>query len=407
MFSGWTTATVEEICEQVSVGIVIQPAQYYVSANKGVRAFRSANVGENNIIDAEWVYLSQEGHRSNSKSELRAGDVLVVRSGVPGTACVVTADYAGCNCIDIVFARPNQSKVLPHFLAEYTNSPEGRRHVLGNQGGLALKHFNVGAYKKLEILLPPLAEQRKIVEILHTWNEAIDAHERLIERKSAAFAGLALSLLTGGRRTDRTRSNWKAVTLTDVTTELTVRNNGRHGAPSVMGVNKITGMVPMKDHVRATDLSRYKIVPPGAFAYNPMRLNIGSLARNEHRRDVLVSPDYVVFSAKDGELDGRFFDHLRRTRRWSRFVEGAGSGGVRVRIYYDDFADFEVALPPIEEQRNISSILDTADREISLLRLQRDALERQKRGLMQKLLTGEWRVGEATETAATPKRAHA
>ena len=53
-----------------------------------------------------------------------------------------------------------------------------------------------------------------------------------------------------------------------------------------MGVNKIHGMIPMKEHVRAEDLSQYKIVPPNAFAYNPMRLNIGSLAINMHGREV-------------------------------------------------------------------------------------------------------------------------
>ena len=148
----WRRVHVADVCETVSVGIVIQPSQYYVAPSQGIRAFRSANVGENRIVDRDWVYLSPEGHRANSKSSLRAGDVLVVRSGAPGTACVVTEEYAGSNCIDIVFARPHQDQVLPEYLAEFTNSPVGRRHVLGTQGGLALKHFNVGAYKQLELL---------------------------------------------------------------------------------------------------------------------------------------------------------------------------------------------------------------------------------------------------------------
>jgi type I restriction enzyme S subunit len=160
-------------------------------------------------------------------------------------------------------------------------------------------------------------------------------------------------------------------------------------------------MIPMKDHVRAADLSRYKIVHPGAFAYNPMRLNIGSLAQNDHGLDVLVSPDYVVFEAGLESLLPAYFDHLRRTPMWSRFVKAAGSGGVRVRIYYDDLTDFILELPPLDEQARIVEVLDTGRREIAILERQRDALAKQKRGLMKKLLTGEWtvKVPESQEAA--------
>ena len=132
MVEGWRRLTVEEICERVSVGIVVKPAQYYVDDEDGIKAFRSANISENKIVDKDWVYLSPEGHAMNEKSALRAGDVLVVRSGVPGTACVVTPAYEGANCIDVVFARPNTKYVLPEHLAAFTNSSVGKKHVLGN-----------------------------------------------------------------------------------------------------------------------------------------------------------------------------------------------------------------------------------------------------------------------------------
>lgn len=179
MVEGWRLKPVEEICERVSVGIVIKPSQYYVDDGDGIRAFRSANIAENRIVDDKWVYLSHAGHAANAKSRLRAGDVLVVRSGAPGTACVVTPEFEGANCIDVVFARPNPEMVLPEYLSEYTNSDVGKQHVFGNKGGLALQHFNVGAYKEMLVLLPPLPEQRKIAEILRTWDEAIEKLEAM------------------------------------------------------------------------------------------------------------------------------------------------------------------------------------------------------------------------------------
>jgi type I restriction enzyme S subunit len=104
----WLELTVEEACEKVSVGIVVKPAQYYTSPANGVRCFRSLNIGEGTINNRDWVYITPEGDEKNKKSRLRTGDVLVVRSGAPGVSCVVTSEYDGCNCIDIIFARPNK-----------------------------------------------------------------------------------------------------------------------------------------------------------------------------------------------------------------------------------------------------------------------------------------------------------
>jgi len=195
MPNGWKSKTVEEICERVGVGIVIKPSQYYVPEGQGVKAFRSANIAENRIVDENWIYLSQEGHVSNPKSCLKTGDVLVVRSGAPGTACVVTPEFENTNCIDLVIARPNPDVVLPEYLSEFTNSAVGKRHVLGNKGGLALQHFNVGAYKEMTVLLPPLSEQRKIAEILRTWDEAIEKLEALRAVKGVQLEGFAADLI--------------------------------------------------------------------------------------------------------------------------------------------------------------------------------------------------------------------
>src|SRR5271166_2251525 len=116
------------------------------------------------------------------------------------------------------------------------------------------------------------------------------------------------------------------------------------------GVTKAEGLVPMKDHVIAADLARYLILPPYAFAYNPMRINIGSIVMSEAEEDVIVSPDYVVFACRPERCKPPFLNHLRRTRAWQNFMMIAGNGSVRVRIYYADLADFEFHLPSVREQ---------------------------------------------------------
>ena len=162
---GWETVKVENVAD-VQVGVVIKPAQYYTDKNHGVKTFRSLNIGSMYIKDADWVYFTEEGNTKNSKSILKENDLLVVRSGAPGTACVVTSEYAGCNAVDIIIAHPNIEKVNPYYLCQYTNLPHGKKQIDEGTGGAAQQHFNVGKYNKLKLMLPPLEMQNDFERFL-------------------------------------------------------------------------------------------------------------------------------------------------------------------------------------------------------------------------------------------------
>lgn len=162
----WEDSTVGKICQDIKVGIVIKPSQYYTNEKQGTPAFRSANVRENYIDDFDWVYLNQDGMEKNTRSIVHTGDVLVVRSGNPGTACVVSSKFDGYNAIDILIAVPDHSRVTSEFLCAYTNSPLGKRLITENKRGMALAHFNVKGYSGLPIRVPLLEEQTEIVQCL-------------------------------------------------------------------------------------------------------------------------------------------------------------------------------------------------------------------------------------------------
>ena len=154
---------ISEVCNDIKVGIVIKPSQYYTSEQDGIKAFRSANVREFRIENKNWVYLSKEGQKVNSRSILHTGDVLVVRSGYPGTSCVVTPEYDGCNAIDILIAVPKSELILSEYLCAYTNSPLGKQFVEEKKRGVGQKHFNVSGYSKMRIKIPTIEEQMLIV----------------------------------------------------------------------------------------------------------------------------------------------------------------------------------------------------------------------------------------------------
>lgn len=162
---GWEIVNIEDVAN-VQVGVVIKPSQYYTDQDRGIKAFRSLNIGNGYIKDDDWVYFSEEGNKKNKKSILSTNDVLVVRSGAPGTACVVTSEYAGSNAIDVIIAHPNFQKVDSHYLCTYTNMPHGKSQIIEGTGGAAQQHFNVGKYNKLKLMLPPLEYQKQYVKFL-------------------------------------------------------------------------------------------------------------------------------------------------------------------------------------------------------------------------------------------------
>ena len=161
----WPVISVEDVAN-VSVGVVIKPAQYYTDAEHGIKAFRSLNIGPMTIKDGDWVYFSNEGNDKNAKSQLKENDLLIVRSGAPGTACVVPKQYEGCNAIDIIIARPNTKQINPYYLCTYTNMPHGKRQIEEGTGGAAQQHFNVGKYNKLRLMLPPMSLQKAFVDFI-------------------------------------------------------------------------------------------------------------------------------------------------------------------------------------------------------------------------------------------------
>ena len=185
----WKTVNVEDVAE-VQVGVVIKPSQYYTDEANGVRAFRSLNVGEGFIKNSNWVYFTQEGHQKNSKSILKENDLLIVRSGTPGTTCVVTKEYEGCNAIDIIIAHPNSELVNPYYLCAFTNMPHGKKQINEGTGGAAQQHFNVGKYNKLHLMLPPLEIQNEFVSFVHQVDKSKVAVQKSLDETQQLFDAL-------------------------------------------------------------------------------------------------------------------------------------------------------------------------------------------------------------------------
>lgn len=193
----WRVSECNDVSRRITVGVVVRPASYYVE--EGVPAFRSLNVKEDRLDTADLVFFSSEDNNGKlSKSKLAFGDVLVIRTGYPGTSCVVPKDFDGSNCVDLAIMSPIRDRVLPEFLSRFLNSEAGKAQSRAAKHGLAQQHLNIGALKRLKIPLPPtLAEQHEVVEVLDAIDCKIDLHRRKHTRLEDLFKALLHKLMTG------------------------------------------------------------------------------------------------------------------------------------------------------------------------------------------------------------------
>ncbi|ACZ75294.1 restriction modification system DNA specificity domain protein [Dickeya parazeae Ech586] len=387
---GWSLVEANEVCESISVGVVIKPAQYYVDESVGIKAFRSANVREGFINDSGWVYFSQKGHLANKNSQLKSGDVLIVRTGYPGTACVVTPEFEGANAIDIVIARPQKDKVLPEYLCAYTNSSVGKSQVLNLQGGMAQKHLNVSAYQTLKIKLPPLLEQKKIAKILSTWDKAIATTEQLLTNSQQQKKVLMQELLTGKKRLPGFSGKWEYYTLSDIAV-IVMGSSPKSDAYNENGVGLplIQGNADIKNRRSVPRIFTSEITKeclPDDILLS-VRAPVGTIAISNH--NACIGRGIATIRAKMDFNQAFIYQWLLWFEpKWYSLSQGSTFESINS----DDIKQLKIRVPSIEEQKSIAKILAVADGEIETLKQKLHHLKQEKKALMQQLLTGKRRV---------------
>lgn len=249
----------------------------------------------------------------------------------------------------------------------------------------------------LPIDLPSLEEQLAIVELLEAAEAAVRAADSLIERKIAYKKALAEDLLTGRRRFPGFPAPWRETKLSTFFAPKDDRAPTK--TPLILSCSKVYGILPQSERfskqLASVSNAHYKHIVPGDLVYDPMLLWDASIAFSEY--DGIVSPAYETLTWTGDETgDRRFFKALfkSQTMRYVYTTISQGTNARRRKAPVTDFLKVSLKMPEVEEQRRIADILSALDEEILLLRKQRDALNEQKKGLMQKLLTGEVRLKE-------------
>ena len=180
------------VCDRITVGHVSSMRHAY--RNVGVPFLRSQNVRKNRFEPQGLCFIAREFHEANPKSSLRPGEVVIVRTGFVGIACVIPATLKEANCADLVIVRPGRL-LDPEYASRFLNSVSGRNRAASASVGSAQKHYNVGAMRKTQIPLPPLSEQHRIVAYLDGLQAKVDALKKLQTETAGELDALLPSVL--------------------------------------------------------------------------------------------------------------------------------------------------------------------------------------------------------------------
>ena len=248
---------------------------------------------------------------------------------------------------------------------------------------------------EIPIIIPPLPEQKKIAQILSTWDNAISATERLLENSQQRKKALMQQLLTGKKRLPGFEGEWESVRLKKLLKEEKNRNR-KNTISRVLSVTNHSGFVLPEDQfakrVASENVTNYKVVLKGQYGYNPSRINVGSFARLDDYKEGLLSPMYVVFSVIESKLNNDYFLNWMKSDETRKRIAASTQGTVRDSVGFDSLCNLMIKLPSISEQKAIARVLTVAAQEIDALQKRVDHLKQEKKALMQQLLTGKRRV---------------
>jgi type I restriction enzyme, S subunit len=270
-----------------------------------------------------------------------------------------------------------------------------RDQIIVNGQGVVRSNIWQENLWKILIPVPSIKEQYAIASLLSTWDEAISKISKLIWENEKRKISLMQELLTWKRRLSWFHTEIGLHPVWKYLKEVSERCSDTKWI-KVLSVTNSRGFIDQEDQfdrsVASQNTSNYKIVRKWQFAYNPSRVNVGSLDLLSNFESGILSPMYVVFETDERFLLSKYFYYQLKSHWFSWHIPMYVQGSVRDSLSFDWLCGMKFFIPSTEEQSRIVDIFEKSDQEIQLLKTKLEKLKEQKKWLMQQLLTGKKRL---------------
>ncbi|MDU2489167.1 MAG: restriction endonuclease subunit S [Clostridium celatum] len=340
-----------------------------------------------------YVNTASEDHQTSGKYMFKSGDVLYGKIN-PQLSKVIIAEFEGICSADIYPLEADGVNIVGQYLKYILLTDDFYKYSVTVSKRTGMPKINREDLNQYKVLLPTLEEQKQIVEILSTWDLAIEKQVKLIEKKKEFKKGLMQRLLSGEVRFKEFTDKWSIEEIGYFIEEYKEKSTISNQYPVL--TSSRNGIVLQKDYfkdnqVTTNDNIGYNIIPRDYITFRT-RSDDGTFVFNQNKIiDMgIVSYFYPVFKFKE-EIN-TYFAITWLNNCIDKQIRREIVGTSQLVLSLNKLKKFKINLPSIEEQNKIAEVLIEADKEIELLEKELEALKLQKKGLMQRLLTGEVRV---------------
>lgn len=253
----------------------------------------------------------------------------------------------------------------------------------------SIPQLNNKHIKPYPIKLPSFEEQLKISKFISSVDKKVALLSQNLEIFNDFKKGLLQQIFTQKLRFDNSSKIQKEIQLSDVISIINKRNKNDENIP-VLSISNKFGFISQTEQfedreVASSDKKNYKIVNKGEFAYNPARINVGSIAQLKNYEKGIISPMYIVFKVDSNVLNQTYFENFLDSDYFRYEMMKRLEGSVRMILSADSLKNIKITIPSIDEQEKLSKVFLAFDKKIKITKYQLDKTQEFKKGLLQQM----------------------
>lgn len=402
-YSSVEAKSIQELCKVIDCEHKTAP---YVEKSDYL-VVRTSNVRNGRMVMEDMKYTTLEGFKAwTQRAVPEVGDVLFTREAPAGEVCLVPKDKKVCMGQRMVLLRPNREKVDPLFLSLVLATEKSKFDILRLSIGSTVSRINIADIKKLRIAAPPLLEQRKVAQILSTWDKAIATTEQLLTNSQQQKKALMQKLLTGNKRLQGYSGDWKQYQLSDISKVIVSPVDKKSVAgeipvelcnyTDVYYHHEITKEINfMKATASNNEIEKYSLKIGDVIitkdSETPGDIAVPALV-SEELNGVVCGYHLAIVRPNKSAVSGAFLNYLFSIPKTRYYFFTLATGVTRFGLSIGAINKAQFSIPTVAEQQKIANLLSISDKEIKALKQKLHYLKQEKKALMQQLLTGKRRV---------------
>lgn len=354
-----------------------------------------------NIINATKEKVTVEAIKNSNLRILETGTFLIAITGLEAEkvrgACGIVGKKAVSNqsCMALY---PHENLLDTKYLF-YFYAFNGDRLAFEFCQGTKQQSYNAKLVKILPIIFPSLPEQKAIADCLSTWDKAIESQSQLIKAKEIRKKALMQQLLTGKKRLSGFTEEWKEFSYSELIKQVTRKEHWDDlMIYNLISVKRRSGGIFTRQSLYGHQIEVKQLVKvkENDFLISKMQIVHGASAIvKKEFEDYYVSGSYIILNIKNENILTPYYLNYLSKQKSFYYQTYISSYGVHIEKMTFDFKTFlkmRITLPSLPEQEKITTIIDTSEKEIQIEKQKLADLEKQKKGLMQQLLTGKVRL---------------